>query len=206
MQKAAGSRQGQDEALGFRLGEEFWICDFGFWIYGITGFDFFSLHTIYYIRHTSLKTATFLQLRRGDGLWVMSDELMIKIKFISSWILTAFSAIVPIETGARMGTASMGLLFRLGYSLPLNKFSPTSEISYPFLPDLRPTTYDFPRPRASRPSRSYSLPRCSDLSSSGWFLAFSRSVLASWCTISFSSSRALRPSSQPPVSSKQTLY
>ena len=69
----------------------------------------------------------------------MSDNLRIAIKILTAWILKAFSAIVPMGTGARMGTASMGLLFRPGYSLPLYNFSPTSENFFSF--SSLPTDY-----------------------------------------------------------------
>jgi len=53
----------------------------------------------------------------------MSDGLKSWIKLLTSWILTAFSAIAPKWTGARMGTVSMGAM--AGVFNP--SFSPTSE-------------------------------------------------------------------------------
>jgi hypothetical protein len=62
------------------------------------------------------------------------------IEILTGWILTAFSAFAPKWELAKMGTAWMGRLFRLFDSLPLDKFSPTSEISSPFFRDIRHTS------------------------------------------------------------------
>jgi hypothetical protein len=64
-------------------------------------------------------------------------------------ILMAFSAFAPKWEPAKMGTAWRGRLFRLFDSLPLDKFSPTSEIFFSFLP--LPTDYCI-LPTASSPS------------------------------------------------------
>jgi hypothetical protein len=133
----------------------------------------------------------------------MSDELKIRIKMLTSWIVMAFSANAPKGTGARMGAAFLDRQIRPIHPLPLHKFSPTSENFFPFLPDLRLATYHLLLPRASRPSRSHSLPRCGFPASSGWFLASSGRFAASWCTISFLSSPALLSSGCPMLSSRQ---
>ena len=62
----------------------------------------------------------------------MSDGSKMLIEILTSWILKAFLGFVPKWTGGRMETAWMSALFRPGYSLPLNKFSPTSENFFSF--------------------------------------------------------------------------
>jgi len=71
----------------------------------------------------------------------MSDEWMILIEILTSWILMAFSAIAPIGTGARMGT---GLNGGKGRAFP-SDFFPNLRIFFFFFP--RPTTCDL-RPAA----------------------------------------------------------
>jgi len=135
----------------------------------------------------------------------MKAEIKHLFETLTSWILTAISAIVPKPAGGWMGTTFLDRRIHPINLLPLIKFSPTSEISSPFFPYIRYTTYDILLPRAPRPLRSNLLPRCSDPASSGWFLVSSRSVLASWCWFSFPSGRTLFPSGPARFLSNLTL-
>ncbi len=51
---------------------------------------------------------------------------------LTGWILKAFSGIAPRRTGARIGAALIERRIEPIQPLPLNKFSPTSEILFPF--------------------------------------------------------------------------
>ena len=53
---------------------------------------------------------------------------------LTFWIITAFSVVAPKWELAELGTAWMGRQIRLFDSLPLDKFSPTSELFFSFLP------------------------------------------------------------------------
>jgi hypothetical protein len=88
----------------------------------------------------------------------MSAERKIRIKILTSWILTAFSVFVPIWTGARMGAVLFESSIELIQPLPLNKFSPTSENSSPFFPYIRHTIYDLLLLLGAVPKNAYFSP------------------------------------------------
>jgi hypothetical protein len=71
------------------------------------------------------------------------------IEMLTGWIITVFSFFAPQWELAKMGAAWRGRPFRLFDSLPLDKFSPTSEFFFSFLP--LPTAYCL-LPTASSPS------------------------------------------------------
>jgi hypothetical protein len=73
---------------------------------------------------------------------VMSGKWKSRIKILTSWILTAFFTFVPKMTGERMGAAFSGRTIGPIQPLPLDSFSPTSEIPSPFLPSIRHTIYN----------------------------------------------------------------
>ena len=68
---------------------------------------------------TCSKNCNKFTLVRSAECRVMSEGLMIKIEFITIWILKAFLAIAPIGTGVGMGT---GLIGDKGRAFPSNFF------------------------------------------------------------------------------------
>jgi len=64
------------------------------------------------------------------------------IKFITSWILKAFSGFVPELEGCKIGASFSGRRIEQIQPLPLNKISPTSEISSLFFPYMRHMIYN----------------------------------------------------------------
>jgi len=67
----------------------------------------------------------------------MGEKWKSLIESLTSWILKAFSAIVPMRTVGRMGTIQMGAMAGLFHPT----FFPTSEIFLLFFPCLPPTAY-----------------------------------------------------------------
>ena len=77
----------------------------------------------------------FTIVGKGEALIVKREANEILV-ILTGWIIMAFLAFAPKRAGARMGAVRMGLLFRLFNSLPLYKFSPTSELFSLFFPCL----------------------------------------------------------------------
>ena len=82
----------------------------------------------------------FTIVGRREALFVKREATDF-ILMLTSWILMAFSVLAPKWEPAKMGTAWMRRLSRLFDSLPLDKFSPTSENSFLFPPYLLSTIY-----------------------------------------------------------------
>jgi len=69
----------------------------------------------------------------------MSDELMIEIEILTSWILSAFLSFVPNWDLLNSGPPETGTKPGAFFRLPLDTFSPTSELFFHFL--TLPTYY-----------------------------------------------------------------